>query len=81
MSIKPITNFKLFDTHHCVTGSMRHIYTFHDHPVSEEMLLGLGNGVSFIYWHQKGTIPFLGGRSMPKPSMEEIAAKRTGVSV
>jgi hypothetical protein len=26
------------------------------------MLLGLGSGMGLIYWHQKGMIPFLGGR-------------------
>ncbi|MBC7264113.1 MAG: hypothetical protein H5T64_07100 [Chloroflexi bacterium] len=31
-------------THHCVTGSMRHIYTYNDHDISEEMLLGVGRG-------------------------------------
>jgi hypothetical protein len=60
---------------------MRHIYLFNDHNISEEMMLGLGQGVSFIYWHQKGTLPFLGGRGTPKPSMEELAAQRTGVSM
>jgi len=27
---------------------MRHIYEFNRHPISEEMLLGLGEGVGFI---------------------------------
>jgi hypothetical protein len=45
------------------------------------MLLGLGEGVGYIYWHQKGMIPFFGGRSQPKPSMEELSAKRTGVEL
>jgi hypothetical protein len=57
------------------------IYRFYRHDISEEMLLGLGQGVGFIYWHQKGTMPFFGGRSMPKPSMEELAGRRTGVAV
>lgn len=77
----PIEGFRSFNTHHCVTGSLRHVYEFNHHPISEEMLLGLGEGVSFIYWHQKGQIPFFGGRGNPKPSMEEIAGERTGVEV
>ena len=76
-----LSGFKSFNTHHCVTGSMRHIYEFNQHPVSEEMLLGLGEGVSFIYWHQKGQTPFIGGRGSPKPSMEQIAGQRTGVQI
>ena len=79
MNIQPLPGFNHFYTHHCVSGSMAQVYQFNDHPISEEMLLGLGEGVGYIYWHQKGTIPFIGGRSQPKPSMEEIAAHRTGV--
>jgi hypothetical protein len=37
----PIPGFKSLCTHHCITGSMRHIYDFHNHSISEEMLLGL----------------------------------------
>jgi hypothetical protein len=76
-----ISNFPHFETHHCVTGSMRHMYAFHQHPISEEMLLGLGEGVGFIYWHPKGSDPFLGGRGTPKPSMEELTGQRTGVRI
>jgi hypothetical protein len=81
MTLQALKGFESLETHHCVTGSMRHIYVYNDHHVSEDMLLGLGNGVSFIYWHQKGTYPFMGGRGNPKPSVEEIAARRTGVVV
>jgi len=60
---------------------MRHVYAYNDHPVSEDMLLGVGAGVGFIYWHQKGMHPFMGGRGNPKPSIEEIAGRRTGVVI
>ena len=81
MNIQPIPGFRHFNTHHCVSGSMAHIYQFNEHPISEEMLLGLGEGVGFIYWHQKGGSPFMGGRAQPKPSMEALAAQRTGVQL
>lgn len=72
-------------THHCVTGSMRHIYEFHDCQVSEDLLLGLGAGVGFVYWHMKGTTPFLGGRAnVGRPGeegLEKTAGKRTGVRI
>lgn len=79
--LAPLTTFESLETHHCVTGSMRHIYTFYDHPVSEEMLFGLGEGTGYIYWHQKGQTPFLGGRASPEPSVEELAGQRTGVQL
>lgn len=81
MKIQPFEGFEALKTHHCVTGSIRHIYHFNNHEVSEEMLLGIGGGVGFMYWHQKGQPPFMGGRRVPKPSMEEIAGGRTGVEV
>lgn len=30
MTLKPLTCFQHFTTHHCVTGSMRHICVFND---------------------------------------------------
>ena len=81
MSVQPLAGFQHFVTHHCVTGSMRHIYVYNDHVLSEEMLLGLGAGVGFSYWHFKGQPPFMGGRGGFKPPLEEVAAQRTGVAV
>lgn len=85
MQIKPIPGFKSLITHHCETGSMRHIYEFNKFPISEEMLLGLGAGVGFIYWHMKGTYPFYGGRANferpGKVGLETFAGQRTGVNV
>jgi hypothetical protein len=81
MSMKPFTEFVPLQTHHCVTGSMRHIYAFNGCDVSEELLLGLGEGVGFMYWQAKGQPPFLGGRAFPKPGMETIAGQRTGVRI
>jgi len=64
---------------------MRHIYEFHDYQVSEDLLLGLGAGVGFVYWHMKGTTPFLGGRAnVGRPGedgLEKTAGKRTGVRI
>jgi hypothetical protein len=85
MSLKPLPGFQSLETHHCVTGSMRHVYVYSGHDVSEEMLLGLGAGVSFSYWHFKGQPPFMGGRgNVGRPGeegMERTAGKRTGVAV
>ena len=81
MSLEPFVGFVPLQTHHCVTGSMRHIYAFSQHDLSEELLLGLGEGIGFMYWHARGQAPFLGGRATPKPGMEELAGQRTGVHI
>jgi hypothetical protein len=81
MTLKPLEGFQHFPTHHCVTGSMRHVYVYNGHDLSEEMLLGIGAGVSFSYWHFKGQPPFMGGRGGFKPPLEEVTGQRTGVSI
>ena len=83
MTPNTLKGFKLLETDHCVTGSMRHIYAYHNHPISEEMLLGLGGGVGFMYWHMKGIDPFLGGRAKGRSGQgfEQGAGSRTGVLV
>jgi hypothetical protein len=83
MDPRAIDGFHSLETHHCVTGSMRHIYEFHEYPISEDLLLGLGAGLGFIYWHMKGQPPFIGGRANTgrpgEEGLERTSARRTGV--
>ena len=44
------------------------------------MFFGLGEGLSFMYWEQKGSPPFIGGRGNVKSFVQDIG-KRTGVGV
>ena len=85
MALQPLPGFRSLVTHHCVTGSMRHIYEHHGYPISEDTLLGLGEGVGFVYWHMKGTTPMYGGRAnVGRPGeegLEKAAGRRTGVRV
>jgi len=81
MSLKPLDGFISLKTHHCVTGSMRQVYAFNGHDLSEDLLLGLGEGVGLMYWQAKGAPPFLGGRASPEAGMEAVAGQRTGVRI
>lgn len=86
MLLNPIRGFRSLATHHCISGSMLHIYDFFNYDISEDMLLGLGAGVGFSYWYFKGTSPFYGGRVnvVQRPSDEGLpitAGRRTGVEV
>ncbi|MHB1135144.1 MAG: BtrH N-terminal domain-containing protein [Chloroflexota bacterium] len=80
-----LPGFRPLPTHHCITGSLRHIYEYNGFPVSEELLLGLGAGLGFVYFHFKGQPPFLGGRANTgrpgEEGMERAAGRRTGVKV
>jgi hypothetical protein len=80
MKITPFENFKILDGYHCQTNSFAKIYDFYNSPLSEDMLLGIGSGIGFIYWHQKDTIPFLGGRDNNKNFHIDIG-ERTGVDI
>jgi hypothetical protein len=81
MTLEPLTGFQHFTTHHCITGSMQHIYVFNSHPLSEEMLLGLGAGVGYVYWHTKNAAPFIGGRGNVRGEFEPLVGQRSGVTI
>jgi hypothetical protein len=71
------------DGYHCQTNSLVKIYYYHGHPISEEMLLGLGAGMGFIYWKMKmatSTYVFIGGRGNNKQFFNDVGA-RTGVKI
>ena len=82
-AVRALPGFESLETLHCITGSMRHIYVYNQHPLSEEMLLGIGGGVGFIYWHSKGEAPFIGGRAKGSPGQgfEKCVGARTGVAI
>ena len=78
-----LPDFHSLETHHCVTGSMRHVFQYGGLDVSEAMLLGLGAGAGFFYRHMKGATPMLLGLgNMHRPGAEGLevdAARRLGV--
>jgi len=80
IQLKPFDNFKALDGYHCQTNSFAKIYDFYNSPLSEDMLLGIGSGLGFMYWHQKGTLPFLGGRDNNKNFHIDMG-ERTGVVI
>jgi hypothetical protein len=83
MYIKPFDNCPALDGYHCQTNALAKIYHFHNHPLSEEMLLGLGAGMGFIYWKMKfgeSTYVFIGGRGNTKDFFEDVGG-RTGVKI
>jgi hypothetical protein len=82
-SLEPFPNCPARDGCHCVTNSLAKIFHHAGHPLSEEMLLGLGAGMGFIYWQMKigaGSTIFVGGRANPKNFYNDLS-DRTGVVI
>ncbi|MHA2307445.1 MAG: BtrH N-terminal domain-containing protein [Candidatus Hodarchaeales archaeon] len=64
---------------HCITSALRDVFGFHGVNLSEEMLFGLGSGLSMGYINMRGmSDPILGGRSR---NPEEVACKRLGIGL
>jgi hypothetical protein len=64
---------------HCQTTAMKGILDYSGHPFSEEMLLGLGGGIGFIYWYMKRMpAPFIGGRNAKPEDFTLNICKRIG---
>jgi len=83
IEITPFDNCSALDGYHCQTNSLAKIFHYNKHPLSENMLLGLGSGMGFIYWKMKmgaSTWVFIGGRGNNKDFFDDIG-KRTGVRI
>ncbi len=76
---KVIEGFKPLSGKHCVTTALRQILNYYGHPFSEEMLLGLGEGLYFGYM-QLGTGPMLTGRKKVF-EFEDSLAKHLGITM
>jgi hypothetical protein len=64
---------------HCQTTAMKGILDYSGYPLSEEMLLGLGGGIGFIYWYVKlMSAPFVGGRNAKPEDFTLNICKRIG---
>ena len=51
----------------CQTSALHKLYHYYGHEISEEMLVGIGSGLGFIYWYMKMMPgPFTGGMNSGK---------------
>ena len=74
--------FTPFIGKHCETTALKRVLDYHRLSVSEEMLLGLGGGIGFIYWYMKlMPAPFAGGRNGKVGEFLIAAGKRLGARV
>ena len=77
-----IQGFQPFIGKHCETTALKRVLDYHGLPLSEEMLLGLGGGISFIYWYMKMMpSPFIGGRSGKGTAFPVNICRRIGADI
>lgn len=65
--------------YHCITNSLKQLFQYYDHPLSEEMLFGIASGIQFTYLNLPSG-PFVSGRSNVF-RFEENLAKRLNISI
>jgi len=81
--ITPFENCPSLDGYHCQTNALAKILRYHGHPMSEDMILGLGAGMGFIYWKMRigsKDYVFMGGRSNTKGFFADFG-RRTGLAI
>lgn len=67
-------NFKPYVGQHCETTATGTLLNQINIELSEPMLFGIGEGLSFIFWNMKTMdFPFIGGRIKPDALTENIA--------
>ncbi len=78
-----VDGFSIFGGKHCETSALRKVFGYRGLEVSEEMLLGLGGGIGFIYWYMKMmAAPFIGTRSGGKEhAFVRNICRRLGIGV
>ena len=77
-----LEGFGPFAGKHCETTALKRVLGYQGLSLSEEMLLGLGGGIGFIYWHMKMMpSPFIGGRYGKGTEFPVNICKRIGAEI
>lgn len=64
---------------HCITNSLKQIFSYYGYPLSEEMMFGLASGLSFLYLNQSSS-PMVNGR-IKVFEFEQKLADRLNISI
>lgn len=79
MDKKIIEGFKPQGGKHCITNSLKQIFAYYGHPLSEEMLFGIGEGLDFTYIGLSNS-PMVSGRSKII-EFEKVLSTRLGIEI
>lgn len=76
---KVIENFIPLGGKHCITNSLKQIFSYYGYPLSEEMIFGIASGLSFLYINQSHS-PMVNGRTKVF-EFEKKLAKRLNIKI
>lgn len=76
---KVIKEFVSLGGKHCISNSLKQVFTYHGYPLSEEMIFGLASGLSFVYIHLAFS-PMISGRTKVL-AFEETLAQRLNITI
>lgn len=64
---------------HCITNSLKQIFSYYGYPMSEEMIFGIASGLSFLYINQANS-PMINGRTKVF-EFEKKLAERLNITI
>ena len=77
-----LDGFEAFVGKHCESSALKRALEYHGLTLSEEMLLGLGGGIGFIYWYMKMMpSPLIGSRYGKGADFPTNICRRIGAEV
>ncbi len=76
---KIIHEFKTSGGKHCITTALKQVFEYYHHPLTEEMIFGIGSGLSFVYINLAKS-PLVSGRIKPF-EFEHKLAERLNIEI
>lgn len=61
---KIINGFKPSGGKHCITTALKQVFEYYNYTLTEEMIFGIGSGLSFVYVNLENS-PMVSGRTKP----------------
>jgi len=76
---KIINDFKTSGGKHCITTALKQVFEYYNCPLTEEMIFGIGSGLSFVYINLTKS-PMISGRIKPF-EFEKRLAERLNIEI
>lgn len=71
---KIIKDFKTSGGKHCITTALKQVFEYYTYPLTEEMIFGIGSGLSFVYINLAKS-PMVSGRIKPFEFEKKLSEK------